>query len=81
MRNISDTNNYPPRNGERFRDGKNVVEFRSQDAADDFSPCERCLYDDDIDGCLCIGACMCSRQDENHPPFFGYYVRSAIKKD
>lgn len=57
MRNIRDTFKNPPRNGERFRDGEHVVEYRELDGEDKTAPCDVCCYDNEsafCDGGRCI---------------------------
>ncbi len=71
MRNISDMFKRAPRNGERFRDGKNVVEYRELDGDDKTDPCDDCYYDSN----LCDGGRCVRFEYADMAPIYGYYVK------
>ena len=73
MRNISDMFKRAPRNGERFRDGEKVVEYRELDGDDKTDPCNYCCYNNNSG--LCDGG-KCVRFDfADMAPIPGYYVK------
>jgi hypothetical protein len=78
MRNISDTYRFPPRNGERFRDGEHVVEYRELDGDDKTDPCDVCCYDNN-ESALCDGGRCVRFEYADLAPIYGYY--SKINKE
>lgn len=73
MRNISDTFKNPPRNGERFRDGEHVVEYRELDGEDKTDPCDVCCYDNE--SAFCVGGRCIRFEYADISPIYGYYVK------
>ena len=73
MRNISDTFKNSPRNGERFRDGEHVVEYRELDGEEKTIPCDDCCYNNEND--FCKGGRCIRFEYADIPPIYGYYVK------